>query len=85
MFGDAFDKGLTFRMGQTHVQKHMPELLEFIGNGKLRPDVIISHQLSLEQAVQGYEMFDLKQDDCRKVVLTPGSLADYRPPSAAAR
>lgn len=74
LFGDAFDKGLTFRMGQTHVQKHMPELLELIGNGKLQPDVIISHQLSLEQAVQGYEMFDLKQDDCRKVVLTPGSM-----------
>ncbi len=73
LFGDAFDKGLTFRMGQTHVQKHMPELLEFIGNGKLNPDVIISHQLTLEQAVKGYEMFDLKQDDCRKVVLTPGS------------
>jgi threonine dehydrogenase-like Zn-dependent dehydrogenase len=85
LFGDAFDKGLTFRMGQTHVQKHMPELLELIGNGQLRPDVIISHQLNLEQAVQGYEMFDLKQDDCRKVVLTPGSVASPQPPSAAAR
>ena len=85
LFGDAFDKGLSFRMGQTHVQKHMPELLEFIGNGQLRPDVIISHQLSLEQAVQGYEMFDLKQDDCRKVVLTPGSVASPQAPSAAAR
>jgi threonine dehydrogenase-like Zn-dependent dehydrogenase len=73
LFGDAFDKGLSFRMGQTHVQKHMPELLELIGNGALRPEVIVSHQLSLEQAVQGYEMFDKKLDDCRKVVLTPGS------------
>ena len=72
-------------MGQTHVQKHMPELLELIGNGQLRPDVIISHQLNLEQAVQGYEMFDLKQDDCRKVVLTPGSVGSPQPLSAAAR
>lgn len=85
LFGDAFDKGLTFRMGQTHVQKHMPDLLELIGNGQLRPDVIISHQLNLEQAVQGYEMFNLKQDDCRKVVLTPGSAGSPQPPNAAAR
>lgn len=45
----------------------------------------VSHQLTLEQAVQGYEMFDLKQDDCRKVVLTPGSVGSPQPPSAAAR
>ena len=24
LFGDAFDKGLQFRKGQTHVQHHMP-------------------------------------------------------------
>ncbi|RZJ09822.1 MAG: glutathione-dependent formaldehyde dehydrogenase [Rubrivivax sp.] len=73
LFGDAFDKGLQFRMGQTHVQKYMPELLEFIGNGALRPEVIVSHQLALEDAARGYEMFDKKQDGCRKVVLTPGT------------
>ena len=27
LFGDAFDKDLTFKMGQIHVQKHMPKLL----------------------------------------------------------
>ena len=71
LLGDAFDKGLQFRMGQTNVQHHMPELLEHIGNGKLRPDAIISHQLSLSDAARGYEIFDEKQEDCRKVVLTP--------------
>jgi threonine dehydrogenase-like Zn-dependent dehydrogenase len=71
MFGDAFDKGLTFKMGQTHVQKHMPYLLERIGNGELKPSAIISHRLPLAEAARGYEVFDKKQDDCRKVVLTP--------------
>ena len=71
LFGDAFDKGLTFKMGQTHVQRYMPELLECIGNGRLRPEAIISHHLSLADAVRGYELFDKKQEDCRKVVLTP--------------
>ncbi|MBB4723735.1 zinc-dependent alcohol dehydrogenase [Xanthomonas euvesicatoria] len=71
MFGDAFDKGLTFKMGQTHVQKHMPHLLECIGNGQLKPSSIISHRMPLADAARGYELFDKKQDDCRKVVLTP--------------
>ena len=42
LFDDAFDKGVQFRMGQTHVQHHMPKLLEHIGNGKLKPEVIVS-------------------------------------------
>ncbi|PVZ20547.1 MULTISPECIES: zinc-dependent alcohol dehydrogenase [unclassified Pseudomonas] len=73
MFGDAFDKGLTFRMGQTHVHRFLPELLEQIERGALQPDAIITHRLSLEQAATGYEIFDKKQEDCRKVILTPGS------------
>jgi len=72
LFGDAFEKGLTFKMGQTHVQRLMPELLEMIGEGQLRPEIIISHQMTLEEAVRGYKIFDQKEDDCRKVVLTPG-------------
>lgn len=71
LFGDAFDKGLQFRMGQTHVQHFMPELLEHIGNGRLQPEVIVSHHLKLADAVRGYEIFDQKQEDCRKVILTP--------------
>ena len=72
LIGDAFDKGLAFRMGQTHVQQHMPQLLEHIGNGRLKPEAIVSRQLTLEETVRGYEIFDKRQDDCRKVVLTPG-------------
>lgn len=72
LFGDAFDKGLTFKMGQTHVHRYLPELLEHIETGRLQPDAIISHRLSLEQAAEGYKIFDKKQEDCRKVILTPG-------------
>ena len=71
LFGDAFDKGLTFKMGQTNVQKIMPMLLEQIALGKLKPDAIISHHLPLADAAKGYDIFNKKEDDCRKVVLTP--------------
>lgn len=73
LFGDAFDKGLTFRMGQTHVQRYLPELLGYIEQGKLSPEAIITHRMSLEQAAEGYKIFDKKEEDCRKVILTPGT------------
>jgi threonine dehydrogenase-like Zn-dependent dehydrogenase len=72
LFGDAFDKGLRFAMGQTHVQRHMPTLLEHILRGHLAPHAIISHRMPLSEAARGYEVFEKKQEDCRKVVLTPG-------------
>jgi len=71
LFGDVFEKGIGFKTGQTHVQRFMPELLQFIEEGKLSPEVIISHRLALEQAADGYKMFDQKHDACRKVVLRP--------------
>lgn len=77
MFGDAFEKGLTFKMGQTHVQRFLPELLARIQEGKLTPEAIITHRMSLADAARGYEVFNKKEEDCRKVVLTPGA------PSAA--
>ncbi|HIV71370.1 MAG TPA: glutathione-dependent formaldehyde dehydrogenase [Candidatus Aquabacterium excrementipullorum] len=72
LFGDAFEKGLSFASGQTHTQRFMPELLEKILEGQLHPEIIITHRLSLEEAVRGYQIFEKKQEDCRKVVLTPG-------------
>ncbi|MCH9827781.1 MAG: glutathione-dependent formaldehyde dehydrogenase [Gammaproteobacteria bacterium] len=71
LFGDAFDKGLSFRMGQTHVQRYMPELLDCIERGELKPEAIITHRMPLSEAARAYEIFDKRQEDCRKVVLTP--------------
>ena len=69
LFGDIFEKGLTIRCGQTHVQKFLPELLSLIESGKLRPEQIITHMLPLAEAVRGYALFDKKEEKCRKVVL----------------
>jgi threonine dehydrogenase-like Zn-dependent dehydrogenase len=69
--GAAFNKGLTFKMGQTHVQTHMPTLLKLIERGDLDPSFIISHRLPLADAPQAYRMFRDKQDACVKVVLSP--------------
>lgn len=47
LFGDAFDKGLTFKMGQTHVHARLGELLPLIEKGLLTPEEIVTHYLPL--------------------------------------
>ncbi|RPD94663.1 glutathione-dependent formaldehyde dehydrogenase [Candidatus Pantoea deserta] len=72
LFGDAFDKGLTFKMGQTHVQAYLPRLLSLIEQGLLTPEEIVTHHMPLEDAAHGYEIFEKRKEDCRKVILVPG-------------
>jgi threonine dehydrogenase-like Zn-dependent dehydrogenase len=59
-------------MGQTHVHKYMPMLLERIERGEIDPSFIVTHQVSLDDAPQMYQTFRDKQDECIKVVMTPG-------------
>ena len=69
--GAAFNKGLTLKMGQTHVHKYMRPLLEKIENGEIDPSFIVSHTMSLEDASYAYDIFMNKNDECVKVVLKP--------------
>ncbi len=70
-FGAAFAKGLTLKMGQTHVHRYLASLLDRIQKGEVDPSRIITHRLSLDQAAQGYDVFERKADNCIKVVLKP--------------
>jgi threonine dehydrogenase-like Zn-dependent dehydrogenase len=69
--GAAFNKGLTFRMGQTHVPKYLPSLLDRVRDGEIDPSFVITHRLPLDEGPAAYEMFKNKQDECIKVVLRP--------------
>jgi len=69
--GAAFAKGLTLRMGQTHVHKYMRPLLEKIRRGDIDPSFVVSHRFSLDEAPQAYRMFRDKEDQCTKVVMRP--------------
>lgn len=75
LFGEAFEKGLRLVGGQTHVQRYMPELLDRIATGQLAPEAIVTHLMPLEDAARAYDIFDRKEEDCRKVILHPGVLA----------
>jgi len=69
--GAAFAKGLTLRMGQTHVQKYAGTLLTQILAGEIDSSFVITHRLPLEDAPWAYQMFNDKEDACIKVVLKP--------------
>ena len=70
-FGAAMNKGLTFKMGQTHVPKYLDDLMSKIEQGKIDPSAIITHRGSLDDAPELYKTFRDKNDGCVKVVLKP--------------
>ncbi|MBV9865599.1 MAG: glutathione-dependent formaldehyde dehydrogenase [Abitibacteriaceae bacterium] len=69
--GAMMNKALTIKTGQTHVQKYTKPLLDLIQSGKIDPSFVITHELPLDMAAEGYETFKQKQDGCIKVVLKP--------------
>ncbi|MCW2566340.1 MAG: glutathione-dependent formaldehyde dehydrogenase [Mycobacterium sp.] len=69
--GSLMNRALTVRTGQCHVQKYMRPLLDRIRNGDIDPSFVVSHEMSLSEAPNGYKMFRDKQDECNKIVLKP--------------
>jgi len=69
--GMAMNKGLTFRMGQTHVNRWTADLLRRIEEGQIDPSFVITHTVGLEDGPEMYKVFRDKQDSCIKVVLKP--------------
>lgn len=69
--GAAMNKGLTFKMGQTHMHRYMRPLLQKIEAGDIDPSFVITHRLKLDDAPAAYQTFRDKEDGCIKVVMTP--------------
>ena len=70
--GPAMNKGLTFKMGQTHVPRYHDGLLRRIEAGEIDPSFVITHTGPLERGPEMYKTFRDKEDGCIKVVLKPG-------------
>lgn len=70
-FGASMNKGLTWRMGQTHVRRWTDELTQLIADGAIDPSFIITHEAPLAEGPELYKTFRDKKDGCVKVVLRP--------------
>ena len=43
-FDAAMNKGLSFRMGQTHTHRYLEPLLKRVSNGEIDPSFVITHK-----------------------------------------
>ena len=69
--GSFMNRSLTMRTGQCHVQRYWQPLLDRIQNGEIDPSFVITHRMRLDDAPNGFDIFNNKQDDCIKIVLKP--------------
>ncbi len=70
-FGTFFFKGQSMGTGQANVKQYNRQLRNLIHRGRLDPGMIVSHELSLDEAAAGYESFDERRDGWTKVLLHP--------------
>ncbi len=69
--GTIVNRSLTIKSGQTHVHRYMRPLLERIEKGEIDPSFVITHRMRLQDAAEGFSIFNDKQDECMKVVMMP--------------
>lgn len=70
-FGPFFTKGQTIGTGQANVKAYNRQLRDLIIHDRIKPGWIVSHEMDLEQAAEGYSNFDQRVDGWTKVVLHP--------------
>jgi glutathione-independent formaldehyde dehydrogenase len=59
--------------GQCPVKAYNRHLRDLIHIDKAQPSFIVSHELPLAKAPEGYRHFDARDDGWTKVVLSPAS------------
>ncbi len=70
-FGVLTNKGITMRTSQQPGQRYMGRMMEHVQAGELDPSLLLTHDMSLEDAPRGYEMFKKKEDGCLRAVFRP--------------
>ena len=69
--GQFFDKGISIVGGQAPAHRHIDKLLEYVVEGKVKLDDIITHRMPLTEVSHAYDIFKRRVDDCVKIVLDP--------------
>jgi threonine dehydrogenase-like Zn-dependent dehydrogenase len=69
--GALMNKGLTLAGAQQHGHRYIPMLLKRMASGELTTRHLATHEMPLEEAPRGYEMFKHKKDGCVRVAFRP--------------
>jgi glutathione-independent formaldehyde dehydrogenase len=70
-YGTFFQKGQRMGTGQCPVKRYNQQLRDLIIAGKATPSMLVSHELSLDEAPEAYEKFDKRVEGYTKVLLHP--------------
>ncbi|KAJ7708615.1 hypothetical protein B0H16DRAFT_1344849 [Mycena metata] len=70
-FGKFFEKGLSMGTGQCNVKSYNRYLRDLIIAGRAKPNFVVSHNVSLDEAADAYTKFDKRIDGYTKVLLHP--------------
>ncbi|MEO3923944.1 glutathione-independent formaldehyde dehydrogenase [Micromonosporaceae bacterium B7E4] len=71
--GTFFEKALRMGSGQTNVKAYNRYLRDLIVAGRARPSFVVSKELPLDAAPEGYDRFDKRDEGYSKVVLKPAA------------
>ena len=69
--GEALDKNLTIKAGNTPHRKYIPDLIELVEAGAIDPAEILTQTEPLEDAIEAYKAFDRRESGWVKVELKP--------------
>jgi threonine dehydrogenase-like Zn-dependent dehydrogenase len=64
-------RNLNFHIGLCSVMEYWHELIPMIQNGKLHPERMITHEMSLSDGAEAYRMFNARENGVIKTTLTP--------------
>jgi threonine dehydrogenase-like Zn-dependent dehydrogenase len=65
-FGQFWMKGQRIATGQANIKAYNRQLSTLISVGKAKPSLIVSHELSLNEAPDAYKHYDAREKDGRK-------------------
>ena len=72
-YGTFFQKGQQMGTGQCPVKRYNERLRDLIIAGRATPSLLVSHELSLDEAPAAYDKFDKRVDGYTKVLLHPSA------------
>jgi threonine dehydrogenase-like Zn-dependent dehydrogenase len=84
LIGGIMEKGIRLiGCGQAPIQRHWNECLQHVVENRFDPTVILTHRFRLEDTVEVYRLFDLKQSGIIKVFLETRFSAPTEPGTPA--
>jgi glutathione-independent formaldehyde dehydrogenase len=72
-YGTFFTKGQHMGTGQCPVMRYNRQLRDLIIEGRATPSFLVSHELPLDEAAEGYDHFDKREAGWTKVLLRPAA------------